>query len=276
MIKQKYMHNRFFFLKKWCVFLSVWILSFFLFVSFVYYHAKNKSYNNSVPPEVAVPVRQNELAALSYKSWDPEENYRPVFLINCQKLYTENNELGLFKTALHKVINIDDLRLKFYRYTSNTKSDVSKVASVTKSDVSKATSVNPLPGESDSNVKSFINDVMGCMVKQGNKWQVNIDLGNISEVCIANFDYQIFHDTNLFFAAQSSRATVSYKKSGLMLQGRAKITIADGSTLAGNNIEWDLKNQNFFVKGVYVINHNGEITTGKNICVNSQLESIEK
>lgn len=59
------------------------------------------------------------------------------------------------------------------------------------------------------------------------------------------------------------------------MRGHVIIKTADGSTLESNRVKWDIENQLFTVKGIYVINHNGVKSIGRNICVDAQLNSIK-
>jgi lipopolysaccharide assembly outer membrane protein LptD (OstA) len=107
-------------------------------------------------------------------------------------------------------------------------------------------------------------------------WRVtNIDLSNVSEVRINNFDYQVFYEDDLFLSIQSKRAMASYKHSGIVLRGHVIIKTADGSTLESNYVKWDIENQHFTVNGIYVINRNGVKTTGRNISVDAQLNNVK-
>jgi hypothetical protein len=213
---------------------------------------------------------KNQIGAFNYLIWDSNANYRPVFSVHFDNLSAENNKLGVFNTALHKVVKIQDLELKLYRYnsgkaTATSKPDISTVSDCINNDLESITT--------DAN--TIVERIIHRLTDPAYGWRANIDIGNVSEVRVNNLDYQVFHDGELFFATQSRRAIVSYGQSDVLLHGRAKITIADGSTLESNYIKWDVKKQHFSVKGAYVLNRGGTITTGKDICFDAQLKSVE-
>ena len=242
---------------KWTILLSFWILSFLILIIFTRNNKLNTLYNNTVShgPELRPP--KNQTGKVSYVRWDPKENYRPIYSVHFKNLRVENNKLGIFRTALHKIVKIRDLELRFYRYISH--SDISSVSEGTTSDI------RALIKEV---MRKLINPMDGCRVN-------NINLGNVSEVHINNFDYKVLYDDELFFAIRSKRATASYKHSGVVLRGHVTIKTADGDTLESNYVKWDIKKQHFSVNGVYVINRDGIVTTGKDICVDAQLKSIK-
>lgn len=250
---------------KWSVLLISWSLS-VLILGIVIFSGNNElstvySDAASTGPDLRPP--RNQTGAFNYRRWDPNENYRPISSVHFENFGSENNKLGFFKTALHKVVKIRDLELKFYRYNQG------KVTAATTTDIF------PIPEGITADTRVLVKRLMRRLTTLTDGWRVNnIDLGNVSELRINNFDYQVFHDGNLFFATQSKRAIVSHGHSGVVLQGHAKITIADGSTLESNYIKWDVKKQHFSVNGVYVLKRGGIITTGKGICVDAQLKSV--
>lgn len=212
-------------------------------------------------PDLRPP--KNQIGAFNYLRSDPKENYRPICSVRFENLCAENNKLGLFSTALHKVVKIRDLELKVYRYSSD------KVTASTTPDIF------PVPDDITTDTRALVKRITRSLTTSADGWRVDIDLGNVSEVRVDNLDYRVFHDDDLFFAAQSKRAIVSYGQSDVVLHGHAKITIADSSTLESNYIKWDVKKQHFSVDGVYVLNRGGVITTGKGLCVDAQLKSVK-
>jgi len=218
----------------------------------------------SLRPDPDLRPPKNTIKAFNYCRWDPKGNNRHRCSLRFENLYSENNKLGFFNTALHKVVKIQDLELKFYRYSSD------KATAATTPDIS------PVPDGITTDTRALVKRIMHRLTTPADGWRVDlgVDLGNVSEVRVNNLDYRVFHDDNLFFATQSKRAIVSYEHSDIVLHGHAKITIADGSTLESNYIKWDVKKQHFSVKGVYVLNRGGAITTGKGICVDAQLKSV--
>jgi len=250
---------------KWSVLLISWSLS-VLILGIVIVGGNNElstAYSDaaSTGPDLRPP--KNQIGAFNYRRWDPNENYRPICSVHFENFSSENNKFGFFKTALHKVVKVRDLELKFYRYNPG------EVTAATIPDIF------PVPEGITTGTRALVKRIMPRLTTHADGWRVNnIDLGNVSEVRINNFDYQVLYEGDLFFATQSNRATVSNEHSDVVLRGHAKITIADGSTLESNYIKWNVTKQHFRVNGVYVLNRSGVMTTGKGICVDSQLNIV--
>lgn len=242
----------------------LWTLSFLILIIFAGNNELNTLYSDFVNcgPELRPP--KNQLGAVSYIRWDPKENHRPVCSMCFKNLRTENNKLGIFKTALHKVVKIRDLKLEFYQYSSG------------KTTATATPDIYPVTGGTIADAKALIKQIMHKLINPGDGWRVNsIDFGNVSEVRINNFNYKVLYDDELFFAVRSKRAMVSYKHSGVVLRGHVTIKTADGSTLESNYVKWDIKKQHFSVNGIYVLNRDGVKTTGRDICVDTQLKSVK-
>ncbi len=264
MVKRPIIHEPRLWLK-WSVLLISWSL-FVLILGIVIFGGNNEAgtlYRDaaSIGPELRPP--KNQTGAFNYRRWDPNENYRPVFSVHYENFCSENNNFGFFKTALHKVVKIQDFELKFYKYNPD------KVTSETTPDIFFVSE------DITSDTITLVKNIMRRLTIPESGWRINnIDLSNVTEVRINNFDYQVFNNSNLLFATQSNRAIVSYDHSDVVLRGHAKITIADGSTLESNYIKWDVTKQRFSVNGVYVLNRRGVMTTGKGICVDAQLNIV--
>jgi hypothetical protein len=263
MAGQETIHERRLWLK-WGILSTAWLLCALLFVFVVVNEELSRRYYNTADPEAIPKLPRNQIRDFDYFRYDPEENLRLVYSIHFANLFTRNNNFGFFKTALHKVIEIQDLELKFYRYSS---------------DKIKSTATPDISGVYEgviSDTTTLVDKMVHLSSNFVDGWHLNnIDLGNVSEVRVNNFNYTVFRDEELLFATQSRRATISHRYSHVVLHGRVKITTADGSTLESNHVLWDVKKGYFNVDGVYVLNRRGTITTGKGICVDTQLESLK-
>jgi len=250
--------------KNGALLLVSWTLSILILVIVAKDNELSTLYNDVERPGGDLRLPKNTVGGLNYRRWDAKEDYRPVCFVRFENLCAENNKLGFFKTALHKVVKIRDLELKFYLYSPH------------EGTAGTTPNISPVPEGITTDTRALVRRITGRLTNPADGWRANIDLGNISEVRVNNLDYQVFHDGDLFFSAQSKRAIVSYEHPDVVLHGHAKLTAADGSTLESNHITWDIKEQHFSVKGVYVINRGGTITTGKSICVDTQLKSIDR
>jgi len=251
---------------KWSVLLISWILCVLTLVIVARNNELTTVYRDPASPIPDFQLPKNQIGALTYRRRDAKQNYRPVRSVRFENLCSENNTLGPFKTALHRVVKIRDLKLEFYRYNSDR---ATKTTTTT-------TEIFPAPEGTATDTTALAKSLIGRLTTPTKGFRINnIDFGNVSEVRIDNLNYRVFDDGDLFFAAESRRATVSYKTSDVVLHGHAKITVADGSTLESNRIKWNTRSQHFSVDGVFVLNRGGVITTGKGICVDSQLKDVK-
>lgn len=249
---------------KWGVLLISWVSCVLILIIVSGNNELTTLYRDLASSMPFLQLPKNQIGAFNYRRWDPKKNYRPISSVRFENLCTENNKLGPFKTALHKVVKIRDLKLQFHRYSSD------KVAEATTPDIF------PAPKGTTTDTRALVKDFIDKLTTPTNGLRINtIDIGNVSEVRVDNLDYRVFDDGDLFFATESRRAIVSYKHSDVVLHGHAKITVADGSTLESNRIKWNTRRQHFSVDGVFVLNRGGMITTGKGICVDSQLQDVK-
>lgn len=267
---------------KWAVLLAFWIFSFLILIIVTGNNGLNALYDNALSCGLGFRLPKNQIGFLRYTRWDPKENYRPIYSISFKNLLAENSRLGIFKTALYKVVKIRDLELRFYEYTTPKVTETTKLnhgkttkniaARSVESCITTKPYISPTTEDTIANTRALIKEIIRKLTSPENLWRVNkIDLGNISEVRINNFDYKVFYDDDLSFAIQSKRAVTSYKQSELALRGHVIITAADGSTLECNYAKWGTKTGYFKIDGVYVLNRNGMKMIGKDICVDTQL-----
>ena len=253
---------------KWSVLLISWISCVLTLIIVARNNELTTVYRDLASPLPDFQLPKNQIGALTYRRRDAKQNYRPVRSVRFENLCSENNTLGPFKTALHRVVKIRDLELEFYRYSSD--------RATTTTTTTTTTDTFPAPEDTTTDTTALAKSLIGRLTTPTKGFRINnIDFGNVSEVRIDNLDYRVFDDGNLFFAAETRRAIVSYERSDVALRGHAKITVADGSTLESNSITWNTRRQHFSVDGVFVLNRGGVITTGKGICVDSQLKDVK-
>ena len=213
--------------------------------------------------DVELTPPKNQTGALSCWRCDPEANGRLMHWVKLKNLRAENSNLGIFKTALHKAMEIDGLQVELYQYASPAITEGSNPG------------VSSWPENAMADVQSFIEQIGRQLTNPMGGWRVkNIDFGNVSEVRVDDFDYKVFRDGDLSFAIQSSKAIVSYKQSGILLRGRITLRTADGSTLKSSHVRWEVQEQRFIARGGSVLNRGGVRTTGKGICVDARLNRI--
>jgi hypothetical protein len=216
-----------------------------------------------------VSVCNNEIGSFAAWRCDPKANHRPLYLVTFENLRAENGQLGLFKTAAHKIVKIQDLRMELYRYAESTPSALTQPFPETIYDALLAAENSSTSGET-----------LRCVLSQSNskyrKSPFPIDVSNTTEVRVSDFTYKLFDNGAIFVAVTCKRASVSLKSPEIVLQGHATITIADGSTLESNYIRWDPQKRCFVAFGGYVLNREGARTIGRNICVDDKLNATKE
>jgi len=263
-----------------------WVVLWILGAASIVYMSANselnrfyKDQNKHIP---ACPAGKNEIRGLSFTKHVPQQNGRAVYSVHFKNLRAENNRLGIFKSAIHKIVKIQDLDIEFKRYSFSEDTAATELKG-SKSSIATAEPHGDLhladgrdacifPEEATSNE---ISRVITEIASLKNRWHIDIELGNVSEVLVNNFDYKVLYDGELFFGIHSKTATASGKQRGLLLRGHATVKAADGSILESNCIKWDTKKGYFVTDGIYVLSHNGTKTTGKNACFDIQLNNIE-
>lgn len=210
-------------------------------------------------------LQKNQLGSSCYIHRDPQQNGRVIYSVSFESLLAENNQLGIFKTGLHKILRIDDLSFRSYQYSSDDSAQITNSGQLG----------IPGPSPHTSLHTQMLTSVARKLTGYDSLERINMDLGNVSEMAVKGFEYKIFRDGNLFFHIQSKRAGASYRNSSLALRGHVILTTAEGDTLESNRVKWDMESNIFDVDGVYVLNRNGVKTTGKDIYVDCQLNDTK-
>lgn len=214
--------------------------------------------------DIRLQPPQNQTGPVSYLSWDPKKNRRPIHSISFSNLISENGRLGMFKTALQKLVRLQDLELSFYRYSC-------PEIPATEKHPSAAARPNAV-----SDIHALVSNVSRKLTGAENGLRIeNLDLSNVSEVRVNNISYRIFQDGNLLLRVQSKRAEASLERAEVILRGHVIIVAGNGRRLECNHATWHTGGDMFRIEGVYVLNRNGAVTSGRNICVDSRLDPVE-
>jgi len=231
-------------LSKYYIFFVCWILSIFIILLFAAktYLKDNKSLNflsKNWTFDSALP--KNELGTFSFIHFDSKANYRPVYGIAFEKLLLTNNSIGPFKTAMHKKAIISDLKVHYYKNEA---------------------SQNFVNTDAFA-VEELINQTNGIL-RPSKEYDIgNFNFSNVSEIYADKFNCKYFSEDTLLLSIKSRKAVASYKNSTIKLSGHVTIKTKSGTTLESNQIEWDIRNNIFKVKGLFVLNSNGNIKTGR-------------
>lgn len=248
---------------KYMFFLMAWLV---LVTSVVFFAAQNKlstlhriitSYN----PELH--FKDSSLGAFSYLTRDTKLKGAPGYSIRFDNLLTESGRLGIFRTGLHKRVKIRKLDLVFYKSSDNINET---------NEMSPDISIAPLSLDEDLQtlIKNFFR-----LINPKNGWRVDIDIKNIAEVFVNDFDYKVFYDNELFLSIKSKRVITSYKNPKIVLRSHVTIKTAENNIIESNHVEWDMQNKCFNVRGVYALNRNGVKTLGRDITLDFKLNEIK-
>lgn len=230
--------------------------------------ANNSS--NFIGQKPSLPITfdlpSNQIGAFRFVRYDPEKDNKPYFSFSFDNLLVENNKLGIFKSALHQVVRISNLDFRICQYPENNPITPAKNRS--------EESLQDLP--STKNIFSQARCFIEQFLDKQDSWRIdlNITFANVTELVINNFSYGFFSENDLVLSIQSKRAIASYSGSGLILRGHVIIKTGRGDVLEGNHIKWDLDNNIFNVQGVYALNQNGIIKSGKDVTLDHALNEI--
>ncbi len=269
---------------KWIFVLLFWFLSFVFLFALSASNELNTTGNYAVSSTPTLAPVKDEIRGLKFLKRDSRYDGRIIYSICFDRLASENNKLGIFKTALHKVVKIRNLQLEFYRYSSN-QPFLSKRHYP-------GQSVQPSKDAPDDLSNFILDDILFGQGRTGDSWEavvrsfdklknslygwtVDIDFSNVSEIKINEFSYRVFCDSDLQFGLQSKRLLASYREPDIIIRGHVVLTAADGGTLEANYVKWDTGKQHFVVDGIYVIRRNGTKDMGKGICVDTQLRPVK-
>ena len=298
---------------KWLLIIALWFcglaLAFFCSLNDNRFLTQSSHYTNNFLDDTPT---KGHMGAMSYFRRDPAKNGRPLYSVKFDELNTAKGRLGIFKTGVYKIAKIKGLQIKLFQYSLEKKTvsaDAGKAEKLVvnnnrKDACSSQFSSEKLHGMSNitasgdnqggySNGKLF-DELLEKAKKLSGGYQFNnlaessgslrygwkltipgIELSDIGEVCVSNFDYQVFYDEKLSFGVQGKRVIASYRQPEVILRGHVIITASDGSSLECNCAKWNIKKELFEIDGIYVLNRGGETISGKYICVDTQLNFIE-
>jgi len=228
--------------------------------------------------QLEISQLKNTIKGLTFSRWGCEHDNRPIYFVHFADLQVENNDLGLFKTAICKVVRIRDLTMEYYQYCSPADSLPPKLASDTSlKPLEKPRPVPTSKGTSYPLGPRVLPDIVDLLTRppEKGKWRMDIDLSNTVEVIVSGFEYKEFDNNRLRFAVQSKKAVASYDSSSIELRGHVILRTANGDTLQGNCARWDVKCRQFRIRGLYVLDRAGTKTIGKDIWVSFESNCME-
>jgi len=223
--------------------------------------------------DVSSEMDTNRVVGFDFVQRDPGNDYRESFRLSFGEMSVENGELGVFRSAMHKVVTFRDLKLRVFGY-SNGVAAADGNAGV-KGGAVLAGMLFGDGGELGSD-KDIISGVLGSFFGGKDSKIRGLDVSNTSEVFVRGFECEFVKDGELSVRISSKRASLSYREPrSVMLRGHATVKTGDGTTLESNGVEWCVGDQCFVVRGHYVLTRNGEKISGRGICLDRRLEPMK-
>ena len=206
---------------------------------------------------------RNEIEGFHFVHYDPDEQ-ESNFSISFKRLRSQNAPLGTFRTALFKVVTIEDLQLCYHQNNSlaDSSNDTAAISGLE----------NPFfpginfSGDDYAEQSNYLQDYLCSRGGPGEDDYVQLilpDMSNAVETNIKRFKYELFRMGQPVLAVQSKRAFVSYRNPQIMiLRGHVIISVGQ-NTLESNYIEWDMVERKFIAAESYLLTRNGIKTTGR-------------
>lgn len=271
------------------LFVFVWIILAIAIVSACFKCRIFNVYKNITSDfKIVAQSPDNFIKGLSYSYFDPDSK-NPAFTLKFDTFSVVNAKAGIFRTALTKVIYINNLKIQDYHYKKQQtslssdpalKNSIKKIAAKrSKLPINKGPKVQRprykkqrTSSSSDSVLKNLIKNIAA---KTG-QLPIDIDISNVSKAEIKGFEYQFFQDSDKKLNISSRHAFVSHRWPIVTLRGNVTITAEDGTVLKSNHVRWNTKKKHFTIESVYALKNADRILTGKEICLDYKLNQFSK
>lgn len=196
-----------------------------------------------VPAQAGAPKRgSNETGTFS--TWRPEvaDLRRPSYNVVFDNLAARDRSLGLFRTASHQVIGIENLHVTFR-------------------------TVTPEKPEESVRLRDFCDlfrprravygNTCGLGVFEGleagaGDWSLGVNLANATEVRINYLDWRVVRADVTVLRVQCYFASLRADGARVVLRGHATVTTPE-AVLESNCIEMDVRNECFVADGRYLL-----------------------
>ena len=235
--------------RKWLLIIAWWFcslaLAFFCSLNDNRFLAQSDYYTNNF---LDYTPTKGHMGAMSYFRRDPAKNGRPLYSIKFDELNTAKGQLEIFKTGVYKIAKVNGLQLKLFQYSPEKKTvpaNVSKTEKPVADNNQKDTCSTQFSSEEPHSISSMtafgdkqdgysngelfdellekVRKLSGaCQLNSSGEssdnlhggWKLTIpglELSDIGEIRVSDFDYQVFYDEELSFGVQGKRVIASYK-----------------------------------------------------------------
>jgi len=173
---------------------------------FLFFRPADSSVNLTIHDTPDFYIPSNQIGFCSFVRYDPQNSYVPLYSLTFDQLALDNNNIAIFKSAVHQIVTINNLKLKIFSCTNNSAQNI----------LSDSESI------SCGNRKAIqqIHYLFTSLHSDLDGWKIgnfNIDSTNVSELLVNDFEYEYIKDGVIVLTIQSNRAIASYKCPGLAL-----------------------------------------------------------
>ncbi|UCD50873.1 MAG: hypothetical protein JSW27_25530 [Phycisphaerales bacterium] len=224
-----------------------WAAGLFLLVS--YGTCLGRLHEGGVRTTVVQPTAgENETGAFS--TWCPEATglSRSSYRVAFDNLAAQDRSLGVFRTASHKQVHIENLHVTFH--TAATATPQAGIGFRLR-DFCDLFTPRSAAGTGTSQLAVF-DELVGSDAD----WSVRIDLSNATEVRIRDLDWRVCRAGVTVLRVQCRLASLRGDGSRVVLRGHATVT-TPGAVLESNCIEMDVRDERFVVNGRYLLTRGG-------------------
>jgi hypothetical protein len=204
----------------------------------------------------------------TFSTWRPEASdlSRPSYRIVFDNLAARDRSLGIFRTASHKQVHIENLHVTFHAPETAVPQEGMGVRLRDFCDLFTPRSV---AGTGASELAVFDELVAGDA-----DWSVGVDLSNATEVRISDLDWRVCRDGVTVLRVQCRLASLQADTARVILRGHVTVTTPE-RMLESNCIEMDGDKECFVVGGRYLLTRGARQERGDRGQFNATLRLLE-
>jgi len=192
---------------------------------------------------------------------------RPAYEATFDNLRAENGGSGPFRTAAHKIVHIDNLRIRFFDAPQVEGIDAN--TTIRLGDLCSLFAPRRGGGLTDGGL-GLLQELSGA----DGDVSISIDLANTAEVRIKGLDWEICRDGRTLFHARCRHARLQDNSSRIVLRGHAAVTV-NGTTLESNCIALDVRANCVVVDGRYILTRAGQREFGAGSTFDADLKVLD-
>jgi hypothetical protein len=210
-------------------------------------------------------LQENETGAFTARRRESSVN-RPAYEVAFDDLHAEDGGSGPFRTAAHKIVYIENLRVRFLHTPQIGGLDAD--AKIQLGDLCSLFAPRRRNGLTDGGL-GLVQELWGA---EGDV-SASIDLTNTMQVRIKGLEWEICRNGQALFSARCRHARLEDDSDHIVLRGHATVT-ANGTTLESNCIALDVRTNRIVVDGRYILTRDGQKEFGAGASFNTELKTL--